>query len=310
MIKKILRMLASGEIKITNEKTINHLSKDLVELKADNRGILELPRSTLIVGNGIYNNTYHPAEEIKKSYKSMEGQPWNIDHNYDIEYEIGFMKDVQYDEDTMKMSAIPVLNLNTAKGIAALEHIRNRMYSGKPSELSVAFWCKEAREMIEDKEMLTVRDIDFDTNALVVRGACSPADGAGIGLKKDENEKLEDKKMPDEIKIDKTDKGEKMPTKEEFQEMIKNELEKREHEKLNKEAEEKENKEKEDLQKKVSELEEQIKNMSGTRTTPTREDSEDKPKKELDRMQKLSNTGVAIMKIARDRPFTIRYEKN
>ena len=157
---------------------------DIIQ-NADKNGILKLPRSTLLVGDGLYNNIWHPAEELAKSYRTMDRQPFVINHQEGIEHEIGWMEDPIYDSETKKLSAIPILNLNTQYGKTALEFIRNRLLAGKYPETSVSFWATETTESIEQlggEEKLTAREWEFDHNALVSRGACSPEAGAGIGL--------------------------------------------------------------------------------------------------------------------------------
>ncbi|MCX6672068.1 MAG: hypothetical protein NTX92_09140, partial [Euryarchaeota archaeon] len=94
-------------------------------------GIVRLPRSTLLIGDQLYNNVWHPADELEKSFKTLDHQPFIMNHGEDIEDEIGFMEDAQYDPVTKKLSAIPVLNLNTEKGMTALNHMRNRLMAGK-----------------------------------------------------------------------------------------------------------------------------------------------------------------------------------
>jgi len=155
------------------------------DLKADSKGLLRLPRSTMIVGNGFYNGAWHPTEELAKSYKSFDRQPSNNNHSMNIEDEVGFWDDVTYKND--KLSGIPIVNLNTANSKATLGYIKNRMLAGKPAELSVGFWCSENYEDFEydGKEyvnQLVVRDVDGDHCAFVTRGACGPDDGAGVGL--------------------------------------------------------------------------------------------------------------------------------
>jgi len=148
-------------------------------------GFLQLPRSTVIVGDGIYNGEYFPAEEIEKAFASMDGQPFNLDHSDKVEDEIGYILEPVYSRDTKKMSVIPILNLNTAKGKAALSFIENRRKAGKTAEVSVGVWVTISKERLnedDEEEIPVCRDLEFDHLALVTRGACSPEHGAGIGL--------------------------------------------------------------------------------------------------------------------------------
>lgn len=151
---------------------------------ADASGLVQLPRSTIIVGDGLYNNVWHPAEEAEKAYKSLDRQPFNLDHSDFVIDEIGFWRDPLYDPATKKLSAIPVVNLNTERGKVALNHIKNRLLADKPAELSSGFWATETTEFIAicNAEEMTARNWDFDHGALVTRGACGPSKGAGIGL--------------------------------------------------------------------------------------------------------------------------------
>jgi len=168
-------------------------------------GLLRLPRSTLLIGDNLYNDVWHPNEELEKSYTTLENQPFVIDHKDDIEDEVGFMQNVQYDAETKKLSAIPVLNMHTAKGMSALNHIRNRVMAGKAPETSVGFWATERKEKIkqlQDEEHITARDWEFDHNSLVSRGAGTPAMGIGIGLSQAQYPKTESKReIPVDLKI-------------------------------------------------------------------------------------------------------------
>jgi hypothetical protein len=115
----------------------------------------------------------------------MDHQPLVINHDETILSEIGWMEQPQYDPDSKKYSAIPVINLKTLYGPSSFMHIQNRFMAGKAPETSVSFWCSENTETINDKEMLVARDMEFDNNSLVFRGACGPGMGAGIGLNLD-----------------------------------------------------------------------------------------------------------------------------
>jgi hypothetical protein len=130
----------------------------------------------------------------------MEHQPFIIDHKDGVEDEIGWIEDAQYDPESKKLTAIPILNLNTSKGNAALNHIRNRLMAGKVPETSVGFWASEQIEQIallENAEHISARDWEFDHNSLVTRGAGSPEMGIGIGL----SQNKEESKVENEIKF-------------------------------------------------------------------------------------------------------------
>lgn len=176
----------SARIEFTDDtkKEILNLSAFKNMSEAQN-GIVRLPRSTLLIGDKLYNNVWHPADDAAKSYMTMDHQPLITDHEDHLADEVGWMDDVEYDPESKKLSAIPVLNLNTEKGPMALNHIRNRLMAGKAPETSVGFWATEQIEQIEqlqNAEHTVAHDWEFDHNSLVTRGAGSPEMGIGIGL--------------------------------------------------------------------------------------------------------------------------------
>lgn len=196
-----LLSFSSGSIQILNDNEKQRLSLSYENLKdkSDN-GLLRLPQSTMIVGDGIYNGFWHPNNELKKVFTQFDKQPFNLDHDWQVNGEIGWLENPQ--QNGNKYSATPILNLNTPEGKNALSHIQNRMYAGKPAELSVGFWCTVTNEHVKhgdiDSNMPVCRDIEPDHCAIVTRGACSPADGAGIGLIKDNKNLIEGKNMEEE----------------------------------------------------------------------------------------------------------------
>lgn len=258
------------------DKKIKELSFE--ELKADKDGILRLPRSTMIKGNGVYNGAWHPSDEFKKAYKTFDRQPANNNHSDLIEDEVGWWEQVNYSEH--RLTGIPIINLNTARGKTTYEYVRNRMLAGKPAELSVAFWCTESKETFEHDgikydDQLVVREIEGDHCAYVTRGACSPNDGAGIGLlslKENKNNLDEEENMAEEEPKEEKEPEEEpeVEEKEDFKRDIYNQL-KEIKEQMNKKEEPVKEENKEDpLKQKLSELENKIKNI---------EDSKEKPKK-------------------------------
>ena len=178
----------SAQIEFTDDTKKTFLDLSAFKNMSDaQNGIIRLPRSTLLIGDQLYNNVWHPADELEKSYKTMEHQPFIMNHGEDIEDEIGFMEDAEYDPETKKLTAIPVLNLNTTNGMTALNHMRNRLLANKAPETSVGFWATEHMEsiaLLENAEHISARDWEFDHNSLVTRGAGSPEMGIGIGLSK------------------------------------------------------------------------------------------------------------------------------
>jgi len=147
-----------------------------------------------LVGDNIYNGVYFPAAEIKKAYHTMERQPLNLDHSDRVEDEVGFVKDVKFENG--KMLLTPVICDHTAKAHIAKGYIEERKNAGKIPEVSIEVWASKADEEIEiqgEKVIVPVaRDYEFDGLALVTRGACSPAAGCGVGI--DNSMKIEDNK--------------------------------------------------------------------------------------------------------------------
>ncbi|MCK5018159.1 MAG: hypothetical protein KAS32_13975 [Candidatus Peribacteraceae bacterium] len=208
-VKQHLLNFGSGSIQILNDDDKERLSLSFEVLKDNSdKGLLRLPRSTMIVGDGIYNGYWHPDEELKKTFKMFDSQPFNTNHGDDLNSEVGWLERPQ--RDGLKYSAVPILNLNTPEGENALAHIQNRMYAGKPAELSVGFWCTVTREQVKhgdiDQVMPVCRDIEPDHCAVVTRGACSPSDGAGVGLKQNNKNKNKNEGNNMENKEDENEK--------------------------------------------------------------------------------------------------------
>ncbi len=83
------------------------------------------------------------------------------------------------------MTGIPVLNMDTPEANTTLQYIRNRVLAGTTAELSAGIYVTPVEEPLsKDKEEthIVCRDLSFDHGSNVSRGACSPQDGAGIGL--------------------------------------------------------------------------------------------------------------------------------
>lgn len=136
---------------------------------------------SMLVGDGTYNGLFCPTDEIAKGAATMAGNPLNLDHSLAVEDEVGFVRTAQMFGKALKGAV--VLNPKTAKFAVASAYIENRLAAGKPPEVSVGFWC-DAEE--DDEGRLVASNIQFDHLALVSRGACSPADGCGVGLARKE----------------------------------------------------------------------------------------------------------------------------
>jgi len=266
----------SGHLEFCEDAKKTILDKTIFNAMSEQQnGVIRLPRSTLLIGDKLYNNVWHPADELQKSFKTLDHQPFIMNHGDDIEDEIGYMEDAEYDPETKKLSAIPVLNLNTVKGTTALNHMRNRLMAGKAPETSVGFWATEHMEtisLLENVEHISARDWEFDHNSLVTRGAGSPDMGIGIGLSRNNQEKnieitlnkKEALEMAEDKPIDKKVEPEKFTmSREEFGALMKEELAKQA------EVKKQENKDVEldAMKKKLADAESQL----ASRTTATRD---------------------------------------
>jgi len=321
----------SARIEFTDDSKKEILNLSAFKNMSDaQNGIIRLPRSTLLIGDKLYNNVWHPADELEKSYMTMEHQPFIIDHGEDVEDEIGWMENIEYDPESKKLTAIPVLNLNTAKGTTALNHMRNRLLANKAPETSVGFWATEHMEeipMLENAQHISARDWEFDHNSLVTRGAGSPEMGIGIGLSKSKTDlnfndplkkinQLGDKeRMGNEPIIEPKKEPEKFTmSKEEFRAMMKDELEKQEAALKQKQidagkpAPPDKTTETDAKDKKIAELEKQL----STRTTATRDTvvntSVTMDKKTAHIRKRIG--GLAYIKYVRDNgsPMSLKYE--
>lgn len=151
--------------------------KRLASLKADEE--IPLEETVAIVGDGVYNGVFFPKEEIEKACKSMEGQPFVLDHSDRVEDEIGFVRDVAFKGG--KMVLTPRIVPETAKSRVAMGFIKSRVAAGKVPEVSVRVWLS-LEQPENDDEPPRAYNLEFDHLSLVTRGACSPQDGCGIGM--------------------------------------------------------------------------------------------------------------------------------
>ena len=135
--------------------------------------------TVMIVGDGEYNSTYFPADEVEKAVSSFEGVPININHNDEtIEDIVGYVKDVRYED--KKLYATAIFDQRTSKYGAVNGHIQSRKSANAVPNVSIGVWIDVAEEKI-GKEIKTVaRNLRGDHLAVVVRGACNPEDGCGI----------------------------------------------------------------------------------------------------------------------------------
>jgi len=146
----------------------------------------EFDRATMIVGDGTYNGIYFPAEELEKAFPTWENQPINLDHSDKIEDEIGFIRQVVYDSVNKKITCKPFLNDTAPKVAVAAGYINGRLAAGTIPEVSIGVWLDRYEEEFGDDTRLVARNLYGDHLAIVTRGACSPENGCGIGLNKND----------------------------------------------------------------------------------------------------------------------------
>lgn len=160
--------------------------RNIIELKDE----IHVKDTVAIVGDGTYNGIFFPAEEIEKAYKTMERQPFVLDHSDKVEDEIGYVTDVKFKDG--KLVLTPIIIEDTAKAEIAKGFIRSRFSANRLPEVSVGVWA--TLEEDEDGKKVA-RNLQFDHLALVTRGACSPSDGCGIGA----NFEKEEDNMNEEV---------------------------------------------------------------------------------------------------------------
>jgi len=146
--------------------------------------IVRLPLSTILT-EGEHNGILFLREEIEKA-KFPDVFPLTLNHSRDIEDEVGWWESPRVEAG--KLRAIPVINLETAKGEAALGYVKNRLQAGLVPEVSVEVWVTIDQD---DDGRKIARELEIDKASLVDRGACGPEKGCGIGLEKEEKGGIE-----------------------------------------------------------------------------------------------------------------------
>ena len=137
-------------------------------------------RATVLVGDNFYHDIWFPREELEKGYTSLLNKPMKLNHTDDIMYEIGYGYDPRYSNG--RISVQPVIVPETKYAETALGWIKCRHDAGQVPEVSVEVWTSQAKETIDDGEVMVARDLEFEGFALVSKGACSPETGCGIGM--------------------------------------------------------------------------------------------------------------------------------
>jgi len=162
----------------------NHVPEEPITYQ-DN--LVYLPKSTLLTP-GTYNGIKFTKEEIEKA-KVPKVFPLTLNHSRNVEDEVGFFVDVE--KVGGKLRAVPVINLETEKGKAALGYVKNRFKAGLTPNLSVEVWV----EYDPEKETPVAKNLEIIKASLVDIGACSESDGCGVGLQALNAEKSNEREM-------------------------------------------------------------------------------------------------------------------
>jgi len=145
-----------------------------------------LDRSTILVGDGVYNGIYFPKEELEKFYQTFNKQPININHSDKIEDIVGYITKPKFEND--KITVKPVLDSETSKYNVAQGYINSRIRADSVPEVSIGVWIdktfieEEDRDNYPSNAVFVASNGEGDHLSIVTRGACSPKDGCGIGL--------------------------------------------------------------------------------------------------------------------------------
>ena len=153
------------------------------ELQQDGN-LVRLPLSTILT-EGEHNGILFLREEIEKA-RFPDVFPLTLNHSRDVEDEVGWWESPRVENG--KLRAVPVINLETAKGPAALGYIKNRLQAGLVPEVSVEVWVTIDQD---EQGRKIARELEIDKASLVDRGACGPDKGCGVGLQKEEKEEVD-----------------------------------------------------------------------------------------------------------------------
>lgn len=164
-------------------------------------------RAVALVGDRFYHGAFFPADELKKAYKGWENTLHDINHqgttnirgftaSSDILYFVGYNKNVSYDEETKSMSMDIHVVDDTQYAKAWRGYVKLCEEAGQTPNVSIHFKAKtkriKASELPDDvdyksyglkeKDPVTcIYDVQPGALSTVYRGACSDADGCGIG---------------------------------------------------------------------------------------------------------------------------------
>jgi len=182
--------------KMKKNRVLLHLNTRMfkpLDLRDDEKqNSVEFDRSTIIVGDGTYNGLFFPKEELEIAYQTWDKQPINLDHSEKIEDIVGYIKKPVYDKVNNKITVKPIIVDYMPKAPVAHGYIASRLQAGSIPEVSIGVWVDRMEEEVDGETRLTARNLQGDHLALVTRGACSPEDGCGIGLEKNDTVTIPD----------------------------------------------------------------------------------------------------------------------
>lgn len=188
-------------------------------------------RAVALVGDRFYHGAFFPAEELKKAHKGWENTLHDINHQgttnirgftatSDIRYFVGYNTNVSYDEKNKSMSMdINVVN-DTLYAKAWRGYVKLCEEAGNTPNVSIHFTARtkqiKAKDLPDDvdytaygyrdKDPVTcIYDVQPGALSTVYRGACSDANGCGIGKCDCENH-TDEEVDEEETKIDNEEK--------------------------------------------------------------------------------------------------------
>jgi len=162
-----------------------------------------------LVGDKFYKGKFVSGREIQKAFHSMNGayhdlNHWSTDYpgsifggEMNIEYIVGYQDDTTYDPETKMMRTKVHIVDSAPKAQVWRGFMEICKQARRIPNVSVTFWAenktiaaKDLPEGVNYKEygfkendqITELVDLEFHALATVFRGACSDADGCGIGI--------------------------------------------------------------------------------------------------------------------------------
>ena len=103
------------------------------------------------------------------------------------------MREPIFDKNKGSISVKPIILGYMPKSAYAKGYIQSKVEMESIPEVSVEVWLDRCDEEIDGNVRLTARNLYGDGLAIVTRGACSPKDGCGIGMSKNDTVTILDK---------------------------------------------------------------------------------------------------------------------